>query len=291
MKSLSEFLSLDKIARWIYHKVVMPSMFVERLKMFIDSYKSSLPLAVVIPCYNEEKRLEREGFISYLEDHPDIHFIFVNDGSADGTLKVLNAIQMRRPNQVSVLDLTINSGKAEAVRQGMLCATKMQYEYVAYWDADLATPLDAIDEFMRIAKKLPQMEVIYGVRKAMLGHQIERKVFRRIVSKVCSTLARVAVNLSVSDTQCGAKVFKNTDALRKALITPFIAGWLFDIELFSRLSQNMTEHRTKFFEYPLLEWNEIPGSNVDAKAIIRSSVIMFRLIGNSRLRMPFNPAR
>lgn len=239
--------------------------------------------AVVVPCYNEAKRLDITAFAAYLEQSPNTTLVFVNDGSKDATLERLFVLRDIAPDQVVVVDLYRNSGKAEAVRQGLIAATDIGAAFVGYWDADLATPLDAIDDFSRVLMKFAETQVVYGARRALLGHRIERTIGRRIVSRICATLARQAVRLPVGDTQCGAKMLRNTALLRNAVSTPFTAGWLFDVELFTRLSMQMTDRRFAFYEQPLAEWTEVAGSKVSARAIVKSGFRMLLLIAESRL--------
>ena len=240
---------------------------------------------IVVPCYNEAERLCVTSFLTYMDTSPAVSFVFVNDGSSDATLDRLADLQNRRPNRIHVLSLSQNSGKAEAVRQGLLYASGLGVELMGYWDADLATPLDSIDDFARVANKLTGVTVIFGSRRALLGHRIERTMKRRLVSRLCALLARQAVRLPVGDTQCGAKLLRNTATVRNAIATPFSAGWLFDVELFARISKDTTE-RGVFYEQPLCEWNEVAGSKVSGAAILKSGLCMLRLIAQIRLGLP-----
>ena len=240
--------------------------------------------SIVIPCYNEAKRLDQDAFLEFLVGHPNVSFVFVNDGSKDATLDVLLAMKSVRPSQITVVALEQNSGKAEAVRQGLLVAGRTDASLLGYWDADLATPLDAIEEFCRVADRFEDVDVVFGARRQLLGHRIERTLKRRIVSRICASLARVAVRLPVGDTQCGAKLLRNTPRLADALAKPFSTDWLFDVELFSRLSLTSPNRRSSFYEFPLAEWSEIEGSKVSAKAMVRSGLSMLRLIAESRIR-------
>lgn len=247
----------------------------------------SIRTAVIVPCYNEAERLPRQAFLDFLETSPETDFIFVNDGSRDTTLDVICSLRDAAPTRITILDLVQNSGKAEAVRQGLIAATEMGAAYVGYWDADLATPLDAIDDFSRVLNMFAETQVVFGARRVMLGHRIERTIGRRIVSRICATLARQAVRLPIGDTQCGAKLMRNTPVLRNAIAQPFTAGWLFDVELFARLSGQMTDRRFAFYEQPLAEWTEVAGSKVSAKAIAASGVRMLQLICEMRLGWSF----
>lgn len=248
--------------------------------------KPALATLIVVPCYNEADRLNDAAFIEYVDQTEGVSFLFVNDGSTDATLERLSQICSLRPDRLHAISLTENSGKAEAVRQGLLHASTMGAGLVGYWDADLATPLDAIEDFVRVASKYRDISVIFGSRRTMLGHRIERTFFRKTVSKVCSTLAYQALRLPISDTQCGAKLFRNSNELRASLKDPFSAGWLFDVELFTRLASRLNNKQNAFYEQPLSEWEEVAGSKVSGKAIVRAGFSMLRLIAENRLGLP-----
>ena len=244
--------------------------------------------AIVVPCYNEEKRLDVPAFLDFLQRAPEVRFVFVNDGSSDATLSVLATLHAAHPDQVEVLSLSRNSGKAEAVRQGLQYAVASGIEFVGYWDADLATPLEAIDDFLRVANRYSETEVVYGARLQLLGHRVSRTLSRRIVSRICARMARIAVGLPIGDTQCGAKLLRNSARLRQAVAQPFTAGWLFDVELFSRIAAAAGSAHA-FYEYPLPEWTEIPGSKVTGRAIRRAGLAMLRLIAERRLGLAARP--
>jgi len=241
--------------------------------------------AIVVPCYNEEKRLDLEAFSEFLHRVPGIRLVFVNDGSQDGTVEVLETLHAVHPDRVEILSLSRNGGKAEAVRQGLVYAAGSGADYVGYWDADLATPLEAIEDFLRVAQRYGQTEVVYGARLQLLGHRVSRTLSRRIISRICARMARIAVGLPIGDTQCGAKLLRNTPRLRQALAQPFSAGWLFDVELFSRIAATSGSAHA-FYEYPLPEWTEVPGSKVTGRAIRRAGLAMLRLIAERRLGVP-----
>ena len=123
---------------------------------------------VVVPCYNEAKRLPQQEFLQFVREHDDVAFLFANDGSRDNTLDVLQSL-CQQHERLHVLDLQPNGGKAEAVRRGMLHAAEtMQPEYICFWDADLATPLYEIPHFVEWADKGYDItnEVIAGLNKA-----------------------------------------------------------------------------------------------------------------------------
>src|SRR5437667_5768961 len=110
-------------------------------------------LLLVVPCFNEEKRLDTDAFRAF-----DADFLFVNDGSRDGTLRVLESLRDSDPRRFSILDLERNSGKAEAVRRGILAAIERGAEVTGFWDADLATPLSEVPEFLEVLASRPEIQ-------------------------------------------------------------------------------------------------------------------------------------
>src|SRR4051812_46205396 len=103
--------------------------------------------AIVVPCYNEASRLAPSAFGHFARTGV-AHLILVNDGSTDGTLALLRDIAAKAGDCVTVLDLSPNGGKAEAVRRGMLQGIALGMDRVGFWDADLATPFDAVSGFI-----------------------------------------------------------------------------------------------------------------------------------------------
>ena len=114
---------------------------------------------IVIPCFNEAERLDVEAFRSYAAAHPEVRFLFVDDGSTDDTAAVLQALAETDPRAFGVLVLDRNGGKGEAVRRGFLHVFDNAPEYAGFWDADLATPLAAIGEFRELLDHRPGLEV------------------------------------------------------------------------------------------------------------------------------------
>ena len=88
---------------------------------------------IVVPCYNEARRLDGAAFEAFLQTTSDVGLCFVDDGSTDDTFTVLTELA-RGYDAVDVHRLERNAGKAEAVRQGILRALEREPEFVGYWD-------------------------------------------------------------------------------------------------------------------------------------------------------------
>ena len=213
--------------------------------------------SVIIPCYNEADRLHLELFLNFARENPDISFVFVDDGSKDLTINLLCGAMAALPAQVDVLMMARNAGKAEAVRHGLKFAAHRGDKYIAFLDADLATPLNAINDFISVADRLDNIDVVFGSRAGGLGHKVYREIHRKIISLICASMGRMATGLALKDTQCGAKLFRNSEHLQKCLDVPFSAGWLFDVELFLRISNPNRQKRENFFEHRPLVFSTV----------------------------------
>jgi glycosyltransferase involved in cell wall biosynthesis len=226
------------------------------------------PITIVVPCYNESERLAVTKFHEFVAEHPDVSFLFVNDGSRDATLRILQELHTLNPLQYDVLDLPQNQGKAEAVRQGMLRAFERNGRYVGYWDADLATPLAEVPRFIAALDANPERDICFGSRVRLLGRNIDRKAARHYLGRMFATVASYVLDLAVYDTQCGAKLFRVKDRTRALFATRFSVNWTFDVELIARIqAQTATAKQAgdaheRIYELPLNEWQDVAGSKV-----------------------------
>jgi glycosyltransferase involved in cell wall biosynthesis len=237
--------------------------------------------SIIIPCYNEEKRLDVASFRGFKSSSHTITFLFVNDGSTDQTLQLLQSLNASDPTKFAVLNFAQNRGKAEAVRQGLLAAIGSHPDYVGFWDADLATPLDAIAEFIELAESRPELEMIIGSRVKLLGRHIERRPSRHYLGRFFATAASAVLGLAVYDTQCGAKLFRASSAI-SFFQQPFCSRWIFDVEIIARLIQGRRDKEIRqpeqaIYELPLMAWKDIPGSKLKYSDFVRAAWELLRI--------------
>ncbi len=225
---------------------------------------------VVVPCFNEAKRLDGQAFLDFVRQRPDVGFVFVNDVSTDQTGKILR-LMAEKNEHIEVLSNPQNSGKGESVRTGLLHALDSNGSFVSYFDADLATPLIELDRLLTFIDERPNINVLLASRVLMLGSRIKRKRHRHLLGRVYATIASSVFGVPVYDTQCGLKVFRATDSLMKVLVEPFSSRWSFDVEILLRLTRATPALSIgTIVEEPLRIWEDIPGTKLKLPAQVRA---------------------
>jgi len=227
---------------------------------------------IVIPCYNEAERLDR-GAVARLVaglralDHRN-RVLLVDDGSTDGTAQLLRDIEAQN-GAVRALILAENGGKAEAVRRGLTSALDAGATIVGFADADFATPPEELTRLLEVAVRHPEDVAVLGSRVLLLGHAIDRSPKRHYVGRIFATIAGPFLGVGAYDSQCGAKFFRDTPALRAAVSEPFRSRWGFDLELLGRL-QGCGVRPSQMREEPLNEWRDVGGSKVTTLSGLRT---------------------
>jgi glycosyltransferase involved in cell wall biosynthesis len=225
-------------------------------------------VCLVVPCYNERTRLAVDQ-IGALAADDRVSLVLVDDGSTDDTLELLRSIE-RVTSGVTVIALPRNRGKGEAVRAGLVAALAANPSWLGYVDADMATPASEMLRLLDVATSTPHLDVVLGSRVALLGRDVQLSAFRHYTGRVFATLASMVLAKAVYDTQCGAKLFRRTDAFDQAIVAPFRSRWAFDVELLGRLDSAGLE-ASRYWEEPLLVWHDVRGSRRTLVASIRAS--------------------
>ncbi len=236
---------------------------------------------VVVPCFNEERRLREDDFVALVRDG-EVRLLFVDDGSTDGTAGRVRAMADQAGGRIGLLQLQQNRGKGEAVRAGLLRALTGSPAAVGYVDADLSTPPE---EILRLHQALdrPGVSVVMGTRIRLLGTRIQREAIRHYLGRVFATAASLALQLPVYDTQCGAKFFRAGDPLRRALAQPFRSRWAFDVELIGRLlTGSPSLSPAEFLEVPLVRWTDVSGSRLGSGQMIGAAIDLIAIAAELR---------
>jgi glycosyltransferase involved in cell wall biosynthesis len=230
---------------------------------------------IVIPCYNEAQRLQPQAFFDFLALGSPVRFLFVNDGSKDGTIALLHSMRAAHPDAIFVLDKKANGGKGEAIRDGMITAMRMEgCAFTGFWDADLATPLIAIPDLLATLEAGPALQMVFGARVRLLGRTIHRKAARHYAGRIFATAASSVLSIPVYDTQCGAKIFRVTPDLEYVLAEPFASRWIFDVEIVARFIQRRGHDfgLSAIYEFPLQTWQDVGGSKLRGSDFLRAAL-------------------
>lgn len=188
----------------------------------------SVYLSVIIPVYNEERRLGKtlQAMLAFLKKQPYASEIIVSDdGSRDQTLAIARKELEDYPHQI--LEVDKNYGKGHAVKQGMLAG---RGQFLLFSDADMSTPIDEVTRFLT---KMVQgkYDCVIGSR-GMAASQIEihQNVFREFIGRVFNRIARLLSFKQIADSQCGFKCFSRT-AAKELFSLQKINGFSFDAEI------------------------------------------------------------
>jgi dolichyl-phosphate beta-glucosyltransferase len=182
-----------------------------------ESTTSVVRLSLVIPAYNEAQRLEStlDQAWSFLTDTGEpFELIVIDDGSTDGTAAVARLFAQDHP--ATTIQTIPHAGKAAAVRAGMLSASG---EFVAFTDADLATPLSYLDGFVKLAVK--DADIVIGSREGAEARRIGEPWYRHLMGRVFNRMVQLLILPGIEDTQCGFKLFRREAAqaiLQRALL-------------------------------------------------------------------------
>ena len=217
-----------------------------------------------MPCYNEGLRLPVDRFRQFLQTS-EVSFVFVDDGSRDNTAERIESLRAGNEGRVFLLRLPANQGKAEAVRTGVNFAMEQGANFVGYWDADLATPLDAIPEFLTVLAATSDLDMVFGARVKLLGRQVKRRATRHYLGRIFATVVSLMLRMPIYDTQCGAKIFRVCPETRALFAEPFHTRWVFDVELLARYIRELRSPGTaagRIYELPLHYWEDVGDSKV-----------------------------
>jgi dolichyl-phosphate beta-glucosyltransferase len=218
---------------------------------------------VVIPAYNEEKRLPvyLSEILSYLEKTGTAYeIIVVDDGSTDDTTGVVTGFS-RGNDRVKLLSLPRNRGKGYAVRTGMMAA---RGGLLLFTDADGATP---IRELERLQAALERGADLAIASRALHDDccAVQAHLHRKIIGDVFNLLVTVLAVSGIRDTQCGFKLFR-ADTARTVFPLQRIEDFGFDVELLYLCRKN----GYRITEVPV-NWSDVQGSKV---GVLRDSVRM-----------------
>ena len=217
-----------------------------------------MKITIIIPFYNEEKRIDFDCFHQIFNNYLQYNFILVDDGSTDNTSIILDEFKNKFPN-LTILKLDKNIGKAEAIRSAVLSISTA--DFIVYYDADLATPFSELEKLIQFSIQNPNYLLVMGARIKLIGNQVKRSLKRHYSGRIFATIvSQFVLKVAVYDTQCGAKVI-DFETAKHIFSKPFLSKWLFVVELLKRL-QKIHNLKEVVKEIPLEKWEEIGNSKI-----------------------------
>ena len=242
-----------------------------------------MKISIVIPAYNEEKRIGKtlkeysEYFTKfYLENKVDYQILVVINGTKDKTEDVVKVYQ-KNNKKINYLNLRVG-GKGLAITDGFKKSLDEDYDLIGFVDADLATPPK---EFKQLIEEIKNCHGVIADRYAKGSNITPKHSFRRIlVSRVYNFIVRVLFSVRYRDTQCGAKLFRK-EVIREIFDELALTNWAFDVNILY-----LSKKKGFYIKSIPTNWFEIEGGNLD---IFRTSIQMFFAL--SQLRLLNSPFR
>jgi glycosyltransferase involved in cell wall biosynthesis len=185
-------------------------------------------LSIVIPAYNEEKRIATtlESIHNFSQQQSyEVEVLVLVDGSPDGTAAVVAELEKTMP-ELRLINNVVNHGKGAVVKQGMLAATG---DIRLFMDADGSTAVDHITSFLPYFEQ--GYDIVVGSRR-ISGANIAKHQpwFRDFLGGVFRLIVHTLVPVHVTDTQCGFKAF-TAEAAQQVFPKQTIERWAFDVEI------------------------------------------------------------
>ena len=195
----------------------------------------SVGLSLVIPAYNEERRLPESirDLRSFFSTVP-LEILIVVEKSKDRTVELAKKAA-GDDARFQVIDNQVHRGKGFAVRSGMLRA---KGDIVIFMDADLSTPLAEVLAFLSYFQENPEVDVVIGSRAEAKSQVLQRQnLFRQTLGRGFNRFVQFFGVKGIQDTQCGFKAFR-ADVCREVFSRQKLDGFAFDVEVLM-LAQEM----------------------------------------------------
>lgn len=227
----------------------------------------SKSLCIVVPCYNEQNRINLEE-IRVLQLKLECLVLFVDDGSKDKTNFILDEFCSSHSN-FELLSLPRNVGKAQAIFKGISEAKVRGYALIGTYDADSAV---GVEDYL-LAKNLllnrPEIDLVSGARILLAGSGITRNNTRRWISRIVATYVNFIIQQDFYDPQSPCKIFRDSFVSLKSRPK---TRWFLDVELI--LDKFDNEYNPEFekvniLEFPLKNWTDVENSKINSGQFFR----------------------
>ena len=197
-----------------------------------------MKLSIIIPVYNEINFLDK--FTKDLVDSfksENAEFIFVNDGSHDGSAEwLLNYVNKNKSNKDNINYLLVNSpknyGKGSALQKGLKVATG---DYMLFQDSDMELDTRDSKEMYDLIKNNTEMKVLFGSRFSSGKLRANKNFINGVVARVNSIIFNILFSQSITDLHCGTKIISK-EIIDKIKLT--IKDFGIEIDIASQITKN-----------------------------------------------------
>lgn len=186
-----------------------------------------IKIAVILPVYNEANCIEKtfDRIFDFSQKNPAYNFMFVNDGSTDDTLEIIeNKLKTFSTHHIQLISYSHRQGKGYAVKKGGECTDA---DCICFMDGDLAYSLEHLEP---LVEKLEKFDIVIGCRNLDRENFRNLTLIRKISGKIFNYISRKILNLPYRDMQAGLKGFQKT-AAQELFKQQTITGFSFDAEL------------------------------------------------------------
>lgn len=238
-------------------------------------------ISIIIPVFNEEKRLEKTfkalKALSLPRGLRLEEVIFVDDGSTDKTFSMLGEFRRTQNLPITMVSYKQNKGKGYAVKKGI---SEARGDFALLFDADISTDLSELSKFMKHIKN--GEDVIIGTRKNGYSTIVKRQpLIRELMGRVFTIFTQIALSMKVTDFTCGFKLFSKK-AYKQIFKTCQINGWGYDAEILFLASK----HNFTIREVSVIWSNDNATKVVLYKAIPKSIYEILKIVAIHRIGKP-----
>ena len=238
----------------------------------------SFPSALIIPFFNESKRINANFFKSILNLPVDF-IILVDDGSSDGSSDIISQL-LGEDKRLIWLENSVNLGKSEAVRVGLIKSIQLDCKFILTSDADGALETADLQKALSLALEHSSVDsqgwaqnAIYsGARVRLSGWDIQRTTLRQWVGRIIATLVSIISGVEMYDPQSPVRVYViDRKIFLRSLQRKFKTKWFSEIELILRLQKILISENNNFlkiYEFPLGYFKDVAGGSLTPSKIL-----------------------
>ena len=257
---------------------------------------NSFTISLIIPFYNESNRINEFFFKSILNLSVDF-IILVDDGSSDGSSEIISGV-LGEDKRLIWLKNTVNLGKSEAVRIGLIKSIELDCKFILTSDADGALETAdlqkalslAIENFSVDNQVTSQNAIFSGARVRLSGWNIHRTTSRQWIGRIIATLVSIISGVEMYDPQSPLKVYViDKEVFLKSLQKKLRTKWCSEIELILRLQSILRieqKNSLRIHEFPLGYFKDVEGGSLTSSKIflvVKELIALKRVKHHSKL--------